>query len=948
MKKKHTHHPILTVTLTIALMAVVCLLLFFSSTEKYIQRLSDSIENSVEAEYERVSTLREMEDIYVKQVKLNSTFYIEYAAYYLDKFGFNNDTLNFLGEMLNRVNLYYIEMDFATGKVRDIHKAYDAYELNLNYDELQALCLEGSLDKESEQGDVKHFQSKKIKGDYVIMSYYDVPLEDIGVVLERVSPSYTGETIMWLDLNRLTITDSSDESILGESIEAIFGPNKATKDEKYLITNFRDMGRCLIVYKVVDGEAVVAAVPIGNVIADGIRNALVPALLFVVILLLVMGFVLSIRKSRTHEELIENRTVLLFGINIDKYIFSYIVTLTLFGAILLVISTIYSHALITYSDQNMQAEERLDELEAEMRVKDQNSAIMISDSQTDFEDCARNLARGLLKNPITVDDSALNELNTRLSTVDSITVFDTTGSVVASTNMEDGYTIGRKEGASDSEIWDIIDGKEDIVFYTRVDSYGDNYYVVAVKRQDKNGVIKMEISAPWLDGFLAKNSVERSMLLADFGEADIIYIDKKTPDSMLIRKSGSLEVEKRTNTLSDEVLENGYTGVKLFDRKSYYINNLVIDNAVLISAVPVIKFGYSNTIISVVILLLGLLAFAAIMIFGTSFRLKKNEADTVALNGPSGLFRRESISERLVDEKFKKIIKYLIIITGVLVVGIMIADMVISKHSIISYLIGNNWNKGVNLLSITVAILICVIAFVVSYFLRLLIKLICNGMGPRGLTIGHLMDSLLRFIIFIISIIFILAQFGCNITALITSASILGAAISVCANSTVNDLLSGFFIVFEGTFQIGDWVRVGDFRGQVQEIGMRTTKIAYGDCIRVMNNSSLTNVTLMDRLNSGSLIQIEVAYGEDIDRVIAIINENRPRYAAEIPRIEEGPFVKGVTGLGSNGVMIELYAFAPQAYSCSIERDVRRITKRIFDENGIEIPFNQVTIHQGK
>jgi len=91
---------------------------------------------------------------------------------------------------------------------------------------------------------------------------------------------------------------------------------------------------------------------------------------------------------------------------------------------------------------------------------------------------------------------------------------------------------------------------------------------------------------------------------------------------------------------------------------------------------------------------------------------------------------------------------------------------------------------------------------------------------------------------------------------------------------------------------------------------------------------------------------LDIAYKEDIDSVISLLRDNKEAIAKQIPAILEGPFIDGVTNMGDSSVTITIWAIAKQEKVCAVERELRRVAKKLFDENGIEIPFKQVTIHQ--
>ncbi len=99
----------------------------------------------------------------------------------------------------------------------------------------------------------------------------------------------------------------------------------------------------------------------------------------------------------------------------------------------------------------------------------------------------------------------------------------------------------------------------------------------------------------------------------------------------------------------------------------------------------------------------------------------------------------------------------------------------------------------------------------------------------------------------------------------------------------------------------------------------------------------------------GAICTVDIAYREDIERVIRIIQANTDRYMSEIPEMEEAPYVHGVVDLGSNGITLRIQSYlSNQANAARVQRAMLRVTKRIFEENYITIPFPQVVVHQGE
>ena len=161
----------------------------------------------------------------------------------------------------------------------------------------------------------------------------------------------------------------------------------------------------------------------------------------------------------------------------------------------------------------------------------------------------------------------------------------------------------------------------------------------------------------------------------------------------------------------------------------------------------------------------------------------------------------------------------------------------------------------------------------------------------------------------------------------------------------IQDILAGVFIVFEGEFRVGDIVTVGDFRGNVLDIGLRTTKIQdTSKNIKVFNNSNLSGIINMTKEASYAGIDVGIEYGESLERVEAVLKKELPKVRRRLPAIMDGPFYKGVSALGDSSVVIKIIALCKEQDRIQLSRDLNREIFLIFKQNGINIPFPQITL----
>lgn len=277
----------------------------------------------------------------------------------------------------------------------------------------------------------------------------------------------------------------------------------------------------------------------------------------------------------------------------------------------------------------------------------------------------------------------------------------------------------------------------------------------------------------------------------------------------------------------------------------------------------------------------------------------------------------------------------------------------IFRGTVLEIVIANSMGKffnlfrffGANYVILLESLTIIIFMWLVSKLLTLLIILFTRK-GKRRETVGNLLKSVTKYVSVIVAIFLILSAWGVQTTTLLAGAGIVGLALSFGAQSLIEDVISGLFIIFEEQFLIGDVIEIGSFRGIVTDIGIRVTKFEdiNGD-IKTINNSDIRSAINTSSHLSPAICNVTIAYGESIERVEEILRENLPTFKEKIPDIVEGPFYRGVDSLGDSGVVIRLYAKTEESKKYQVVRDMNREVKVLFDQNHIEIPFTQIVLH---
>lgn len=204
-------------------------------------------------------------------------------------------------------------------------------------------------------------------------------------------------------------------------------------------------------------------------------------------------------------------------------------------------------------------------------------------------------------------------------------------------------------------------------------------------------------------------------------------------------------------------------------------------------------------------------------------------------------------------------------------------------------------------------------------------------------TLGAILENLARFLIFTFAGLMILGEFGLDITPLIAGASFIGVAVGFGAQSLVKDFFSGFFVVLENQFSIGDTVTVAGLTGAVEQMTLRVTVLRdLEGNVHYVPNGKIETVTVVGREWARALVDITVPYREDVSRAIDVALAAARSYAADSPDVVVGePEALGVQELGPRGVSLRFAARTPPGRNLAVAREIRRRIKVAFDEAGI-------------
>jgi moderate conductance mechanosensitive channel len=218
----------------------------------------------------------------------------------------------------------------------------------------------------------------------------------------------------------------------------------------------------------------------------------------------------------------------------------------------------------------------------------------------------------------------------------------------------------------------------------------------------------------------------------------------------------------------------------------------------------------------------------------------------------------------------------------------------------------------------------------------------------RGRTISQLLRSVGRVVITVIALLLTFNMF-IDIGPVLAGAGILGLAVSFGAQSLVKDVISGFFILFENQFAIGDVIEAAGKSGVVEKMTLRVVVLRdLEGAMHVIPNGEIKVVSNKTRGWARAVVDVGVAYDEDIDRALTVVRDEAAQFSTDKAWGSQldGPLeVPGVESLGDSAVVIRCLIRTQPGSQWNAGREFRRRIKNRFDREGIEIPFPQRRVH---
>ncbi|GEN53134.1 mechanosensitive ion channel family protein [Halobacillus faecis] len=272
---------------------------------------------------------------------------------------------------------------------------------------------------------------------------------------------------------------------------------------------------------------------------------------------------------------------------------------------------------------------------------------------------------------------------------------------------------------------------------------------------------------------------------------------------------------------------------------------------------------------------------------------------------------------------------------------------------VVDYITGPELWFQVALGGIRIFLILLVSFLIIRIGRRLITQFFANKRrGPfriterREATLNKLVLNTMSYVVYFMAFIMILETFNFEVGALLAGAGVAGLAIGFGAQNLVRDIISGFFIIFEDQFSVGDYIQTSGVEGFVEEVGLRTTKVkAWTGEVHILPNGNVTQVTNFSMHNSIAVVDVSIAYEEDIEAAEKVIQELLKELPERYESMLNVPELLGVQTLGASDVVMRIICEVNPMEHWAMARVLRKEVKNRLDAEGIEIPFPRMVMY---
>jgi small-conductance mechanosensitive channel len=211
----------------------------------------------------------------------------------------------------------------------------------------------------------------------------------------------------------------------------------------------------------------------------------------------------------------------------------------------------------------------------------------------------------------------------------------------------------------------------------------------------------------------------------------------------------------------------------------------------------------------------------------------------------------------------------------------------------------------------------------------------------RRATFVGLLQTIVKYIVYFCVGLMVLTNLGIDPTPILAGAGILGLTVGLGAQKIVQDLLNGLLLLFEDQILQGDYIKIGDTEGVVEQLSLRITRVRDRlGRLHILRNGEVQNVINYSRGWTLTVVEMSVAYEDDLVKALRVIGEISARLPALMPgQVIDVPQVKGIETIGASSMSVRIETRVAPGSHYDVKRMLNRMLVDGFNANQLEIPY---------
>ena len=823
-----------------------------------------------------------------------------------------------------------------------------------------------------------------MKADYTAVQQQIDDLDSDADILSDVSFGDSG-VVFAVRRNGYTISYHPDEDVIGMDALAS-GMTMECFSDGYQGTLRLNGIRYYATCRYYNGKYLFCAIPLREMRQSAAATVIIVLVVFIIAAAMLVADAVLTREEILQEErrhVLEGETQqidrhykkLTRKMLLNRTLLKRLLPVCVVAVLVILAVTVYAQVLLVMSNQSINNNQHITDLKAAIDDTNKNLASLQEEYNQQYVEKARTAAYILqhYDKPLTME--MMQELADALQ-VNNIYYFGKNYRVTAASTELWDFTLSEDPDSQSYPFRAVLEGTTSVLVQDPMKNDADGslvqYTAVAMSNENHHvtGMVQLEVSPEALSVMTQQADIAYVLAKSAPGNNGFAFGISKTDNTFIYWPDADLIGTSAISAgVQEYQLAADVTDTLAIDGKRYYCASGEMGDYWLYAGVPA-ESCFSNCLPVAGATAGASLILMLILIFLVSLQPKAaleemlspegdNRDGTVEVREENGKFVRIiNVGNRwhtqavewqalATGEKLKRIVKGLVFLFAtILTVMAVGAEVFTEENSLLKYIMSGNWKAGVNFFAITACLFMVVMLCTIYNLIHIILMWLARSMGARGETTCRILDNFLKFGLVIYAIFKSLSLMGTQTSTLLTSAGILSLALSLGSQSLIGDILAGLFIVFEGEFQVGDIITIGDFRGVVMEIGVRTVKVRDEDTqnVRIFSNRNVGDVVNMTQGLSMVTATLSIDYSADLEQVEEVLRKELPKIAEQHPEIRQGPTYCGVSRMGDSSVDLLIRCFCHESDRFAVNRTLNRELFLMAGRNNISIPFNQMVI----